>query len=207
MSMTCIKLCGIKRATDIEKVNDLKPEYIGFVFWEKSKRNVSIEEAKELKGRLSDGIKAVGVFVDCEPEFAAGLANKKIIDVIQLHGSEDEAYIRKLRTMTDAEIIKAFQFCEDPVKNDQIVNAVNESSTDFVLLDAGKGCGNTFDWTITERINKKFFLAGGLDPENVKGAIDKTKPYAVDVSSGIETDGVKDPAKMERFVNNVRRIL
>ena len=202
--MTCIKLCGIKRLADIEKVNELRPEYIGFVFWEKSKRNVTKDQAKELKGRLREGNKTVGVFVDPEPEFAADLVNDGVIDIIQLHGNEDEAYIQKLRELTDAEIIKAFQFCEDSEKNDLIVKAVNDSSADYVLLDAGKGCGNTFDWGITERVNKRFFLAGGLDPENVAAAIEKTRPYAVDVSSGIETDGVKDPAKMERFVNNVR---
>ncbi len=202
--MTCIKLCGIKRIADIEKVNELSPEYIGFVFWEKSKRNVSREEAKNLKNRLSSGVKAVGVFVDCKPEFAASLANDGIIDAIQLHGSEDESYIGNLRKLTGAEIIKAFQFCEDSDRNDRIVKEVNESSADFVLLDAGKGCGNTFDWGITERINKRFFLAGGLNPENVQGAIEKTRPYAVDVSSGIETDGVKDPEKMDLFVKNAR---
>lgn len=205
--MTKIKLCGLTKTSDIEKANELKPEYIGFVFWEKSRRNVTKEQAAELKSVLDPGILAVGVFVDEDPECIADLVQSGIIDVAQLHGSESPEYIGKLKEMTGAPVIKAYQFGSDDNTNKKIADEVNESPADFVLLDAGKGCGSTFDWSITDNINKPFFLAGGLNCDNVDEALRKIKPYAVDVSSGIETDKVKDPAKMERFVGIVRNRL
>lgn len=197
--MTKIKLCGLKRECDIEAANALKPEYIGFVFWKKSKRYVSPETAETLKAMLCEDISAVGVFVDEEPEAVAGLLKKGIIDIAQLHGSEDEEYIKKLRGLTDKPIIKAF--C---IKSESDIINANGSGADFVLLDSGLGTGNSFDWSLIRKIKRPYFLAGGLGTENVGEALRELHPYAVDVSSKIETDGLKDKEKMRSFVFAVR---
>lgn len=197
--MTKIKLCGLKRECDIKAANELKPEYIGFVFWKKSKRYVSPETASELKSKLSKDIAAVGVFVDEKIETVAKLLFEGVIDIAQLHGSEDEAYIEKLRLLTDKTIIKAFR-----VESESDIIKANESKADYVLLDSGYGTGEVFDWSLIKKMKKPYFLAGGLGAENVKKAIDELNPYAVDVSSKIETDGFKDEEKMRNFVFAVR---
>lgn len=198
--MTRIKLCGLTRPEDIEIANALRPEYIGFVFFEKSRRYVEEEKARGLKSLLSKEIKAVGVFVDEPPGKIAHLLDSGIIDIAQLHGSEDEGYIKRLRTFSDKPLIKAFRILsEDDVKRAQ------ESSADFVLLDSGQGCGKAFDWELLRDIKRDYFLAGGLDPENVSDAIRALHPFAVDVSSGIETDHIKDKNKMVAFVSAVRK--
>ena len=178
----------------------LKPEFIGFVLWEKSKRNVSKDKAAELKKLLDPQIKAVGVFVDEDIEVVADLLNKNIIDIAQLHGKEDNSYIDKLRKKTDKPVIKAFQ-----VKSSEDIADIENSDADYVLIDSGQGTGKAFDWKILEGVKRDFFLAGGLYPENVAEAVKAVAPYAVDVSSGIETDGKKDRSKMEKFVINARQ--
>ena len=195
--MTKIKLCGLRRAEDIEAANLLKPDYIGFVFYKKSKRYVSVEEAKILKSMLL--VKAVGVFVNEDPKAVADLLEKGIIDLAQLHGSEDEDYIKDLRKLTEKPLIKAFQ-----VKTEEDLKKAEASSADMILLDAGTGDGVSFDWDMLKSFKRPYFLAGGLYPQNVKEAIEKLHPYGVDVSSGIETDGVKDIKKMREFMANVR---
>lgn len=193
--MTKIKFCGLTRTCDIEAVNELKPDYIGFVFWQKSKRYITRSKAKELKAMLSKDIKAVGVFVDEDISQVAELLKTGIIDIAQLHGSEDEAYIKELRNLTGKKIIKAFK-----ITSEDDISKANESSADYVLLDAGMGDGKTFDWNIINNIHRPYFLAGGLDCNNVSEAISKLAPFAVDVSSGIETEGLKDPIKMREFM-------
>ena len=186
--MTRVKLCGMMRPEDIQAVNKIKPEYIGFVFAKKSRRYVS---------------KAVGVFVNEPVENVADLLNEGIVDMAQLHGAEDEAYICRLRELTgrgeDTFIIKAVQ-----VKSEADVKAGEQSGADLVLFDAGAGDGKVFNWKLLENVKRPYFLAGGLDPENVRDAVERLRPFGVDVSSGIETDGVKDALKMERFVARVR---
>lgn len=194
--MVKIKFCGLTRPCDIEAVNELKPDYIGFVFWQKSKRNIERSKAKELKAMLSKDIKAVGVFVDEDISQVAELLKTGIIDIAQLHGSEDEAYIKELRNLTGKKIIKAFK-----ITSEDDISKANESSADYVLLDAGMGDGKTFDWDIINNIKRPYFLAGGLDCDNVSEAISKLTPFAVDVSSGIETEGLKDPIKMREFIS------
>ena len=194
-----IKLCGLSSEEDIDVVNELKPEFIGFVLWEKSKRNVSKDKAAELKKRLDPDIKAVGVFVDEEVDVVADLLNRDVIDIAQLHGKEDNSYIAKLREKTDKPVIKAFQ-----IKSSEDASQIESSDADYVLIDSGQGTGKAFDWKILEGVKRDFFLAGGLYPENVSDAVKAVCPYAVDVSSGIETDGRKDRTKMELFVKNVR---
>ena len=198
--MTKIKLCGLSRACDLEAANELRPEYIGFVFAPKSRRYVSPEKAAEMKGMLASGIQAVGVFVNEAPQKVAALLTKRVIDIAQLHGTETEEYIKELRTLTDQPIIKAFRVetVQDAVK-------VNQSQADYVLLDSGAGTGMVFDWSLIKMIQRPYFLAGGLDAENVSEAIKTWHPYAVDVSSGVEHDGYKDKNRMAAFVCAVRK--
>ena len=198
--MTKIKLCGLSRACDIEAVNELNPEYIGFVFAPKSKRYVSPEQAAELKQFLISDIKAVGVFVNEEIGTVSELLNRDIIDMAQLHGAESEEYIGKLRAHTDKPIIKAFR-----IESEQDIAKANASTADCVLVDSGAGTGTVFDWNLLKNIKRPYFLAGGLDTENVSEAIKELKPFAVDVSSGIETNEVKDKTKMAAFVAAVRK--
>lgn len=198
--MTKLKLCGLVRICDIEAVNRLNPEYIGFVFAKKSRRYVDPAQARKLRARLNKGISPVGVFVNESPEAIADLVRSGIIDVVQLHGSEDEDFLRKLRELVSCPIIKAFS-----VKTPQDVRIACESSADLILLDSGGGgTGTVFDWDLLEPIRRPWFLAGGLSPENAADAIRRLAPYGVDVSSGIETDGVKDIQKMNDFVRAVR---
>lgn len=199
--MTKIKICGLTRPCDIEAVNELDVDYIGFVFAKKSRRFVDAESAAALKRLLRSDIAAVGVFVDEPCETAAKLLDDGVIDIAQLHGSEDEQYIKRLQMMTGKPVIKAFRIEE---KQD-IVNAKN-SSADMVLLDAGcGGTGTTFDWELIRDIERPYFLAGGLDITNIKKAVGDLGPYAVDVSSGVETGGYKDKMKMAAFVSAVRK--
>ena len=199
--MTKIKLCGLTRPEDIAAANVLKPEYIGFVFAAKSKRYVSREMAAALKAQLSPQIQAVGVFVNEAPEMVAGLLNAGTIDIAQLHGQEDEAYIQHLRKLTNKPLIQAFR-----VTDATSLAKTEKSPADLVLLDSGAGgTGTAFDWTILEKFNRPYFLAGGLGPDNVSDAVRLLHPYAVDVSSGIETTGKKDKQKMAAFVAAVRK--
>lgn len=198
--MSKIKLCGLSRKCDIEWANALKPEYIGFVFWSKSKRNVPPEKAKELKDLLSPDIKAVGVFVDEPIENVAELLNDNIIDIAQLHGGEDEEYIKKLRALSGKPIIKAFL-----LKSESDAERAEKSAADYILVDSGTGTGKSFDWELLKNISRPYFLAGGLCCENISQAITALDPYAVDVSSGIETNGCKDKNKMAAFVAAVRK--
>lgn len=199
--MTKIKLCGLSRVCDIEAANALRPDYIGFVFAPKSKRYVTPEQAKELRQILSPDIQAVGVFVREAPERIAKLLSDGVIDIAQLHGGESEEEIQRLRKLTDRPIIQAFR-----IDTEADIARANASSADFVLLDAGNGgTGTAFDWTLIASIHRPYFLAGGLDVENVAAAVERLRPYAVDVSSGIETWGQKDHCKMAAFVSAVRK--
>lgn len=196
-----IKLCGLTRPCDIEAVNELQPDYIGFVFAKKSRRYVSPERAEELKAMLAPGIQAVGVFVNEEPEQIAALLEAGTIDVAQLHGQESETEIRLLRELTNHPLIQAFR-----IDTEQDVERANASTADYVLLDSGAGgTGTVFDWDLLQAIRRPYFLAGGLDTENLGTVKAKLNPYGVDVSSGIETGGYKDKEKMTAFVAAARK--
>ena len=201
--MALIKMCGLFREEDISFANTLLPDYIGFVFYKKSRRYVDKEKARSLKSLLNKKIKAVGVFVDEDISFIAELANEGIIDLIQLHGHEDENYIRRLKYELKDNSIKIIKAVVVKDIKD-ICQITDDPFTDFYLLDSGMGSGNTFDWQLLNEIKKPFFLAGGLNNENIKEALRSVNPYAVDVSSGIETDGVKDFNKMNIFADIVR---
>lgn len=229
--MTKIKMCGLRNLEDIEAVNEWKPDYVGFVFAPESRRYVTAEQAAELKDHLDPQIQAVGVFVDEAPERVAALLNEGVIDLAQLHGSEDEEYLVRLRELTLKPVIQAFRI----LSREDVVRAM-KSSADEILLDSGAGTGSTFNWEVlrmesgydraidaekdgerafcTKRNREKslyaeetrpYFLAGGLNPQNVTEAIRQLHPYAVDVSSGIETDGSKDREKIAAFVTAVRK--
>lgn len=187
--MTRIKLCGLTRPEDIAAANALQPEYIGFVFAPKSRRYVSRELAAKLKAQLSPGIQAVGVFVNEAPETVAGLLNAGIID------------IARLRELTARPLWQAFR-----VTDAESLAKAEKSPADLVLLDSGAGgTGRAFDWALLENFKRDYLLAGGLGPENAADAVERLHPYGVDVSSGIETAGKKDPEKMAAFVAAVRK--
>lgn len=197
--MTKIKLCGLSRPCDIQAANEFMPDYIGFVFAPKSRRYVTPETAAQLRQLLVPNIQAVGVFTDESPESVAELLNHGILDMAQLHGGEDEEYIKQLRTLTDKHIIQAFR-----INTAQDIAKAERSTADHILLDSGAGTGSVFDWTLIRDVKRPYFLAGGLGVDNVSAAVETLHPYAVDVSSGIETDGLKDKHKMAAFVAAAR---
>ena len=198
--MTKIKLCGLTRPEDITAANALEPDFVGVVFAPKSRRYVTAEQVKSLRSQLSPAIRAVGVFVDEKPERVAALLEAGIIDLAQLHGREDEGYLARLRALTKKPIIQAFQ-----VKTPTDLERAESSSADCILLDSGAGTGSTFDWSLLKHLRRPYLLAGGLGPDNVARAIQVLHPWGVDVSSGIETGGVKDFHKMAAFVAAVRK--
>ena len=198
--MTKIKLCGLTRPEDIAAANALKPEYIGFVFAPKSRRAVSREKAAELRAQLSPEIQTVGVFVNEAPETVARLLNEDLLDIAQLHGQEDAAYIARLRSLTSKPLWQAFR-----VEDAASLAAAARSTADMVLLDSGAGgTGTVFNWKLLQGFPRPYILAGGLDADNAADAVSRLHPDVVDVSSGIETAGRKDPAKMAAFVAAVR---
>lgn len=198
--MTKIKLCGLTHPKDIQAANALKPEFVGFVFAPNSKRYVSPQQAWELKALLFPQIRAVGVFVNEEIESVAELLNSGVIDLAQLHGNEEDGYIQKLQAHTGKPILQAFR-----IASAQDVQRAEHSTADHILLDAGAGTGTVFDWDLLRQIQRPYFLAGGLGPDNVERALELLHPYGVDVSSGIETNGSKNPEKMAAFVAAVRK--
>lgn len=200
-----LKLCGLTRPEDIAAVNACRPDYIGFVFAE-SKRRVSPETARALKARLAPGIEAVGVFVNEAPEKIAALLADGVIDLAQLHGDESEEEVRALKALTNRPIVKAVRVgCAADLA------PWRESAADYLLLDARAphaygGTGRSFDWDRAAGLDRPFFLAGGIGAQNAAAAIRHAAPYALDVSSGAETNGVKDSAKLAQITEIVRRI-
>ncbi len=196
-----IKICGLKRNEDIEYVNEALPDYIGFVF-SKSRRHVTLQQAYDLKRDLNSRIKSVGVFVNEPQDMIAELAKNGIIDLAQLHGNEDNVYISKLREKTDGKvkIIKAIS-----ISNEFSIDQINEIDADFFLLDNGSGgTGKAFDYSlIKNKVNDRIFLAGGINAGNIKNAV-SLNPYCIDVSSGAESDGIKDREKIIKLVRSIR---
>lgn len=212
--MTKVKICGLKTLDDVVKVNKYLPEYVGFVF-ANTKRFVTDEQALMMKQALDKRIKAVGVFVNEPIEHVAELCRRGIIDVVQLHDDESEEYIRDLKKMTDTPVIKATK-----VQNAKQVAERMSAEADYMLFDTYKkgelgGTGERFELSILEeslanlasqgRKVKPYFLAGGLDESNISEVLGRIGCYCVDVSTGVETDGVKDEAKIKCFIENVRK--
>ncbi len=196
-----IKICGLFRPEDIEYVNEALPDYVGFVFAE-SRRRVSAEQAEVFKKNLNPDIETVGVFVNAPPEEVSGLLNAGVIDIAQLHGNEDDEYMERLRSETQGQIIKAVR-----VDTAESIKSMQNSAADFLLLDHGTGgTGETFDWNLVRDCGKPFFLAGGIHSGNIGAAMETGTPYAVDISSGAETGGVKDKYKILELVRRVRNV-
>lgn len=200
--MTKIKLCGLYRPCDITFVNEAKPDFCGFVIdVPKSHRNVTPAQVRKLRQNLDASIRPVGVFVNAPVETICSLTEDQTISMVQLHGDEDETYLGKLKGVVNVPICKAFSI-HTPVD----IQRALSSSADFILLDNGPGgTGNRFDWDILPKLNRPFFLAGGLNPDNLETAIEQIHPWAVDLSSGVETNRKKDINKMIAAVSAVRR--
>lgn len=213
--MTKIKICGLSRIGDVEYLNELLPDYAGFVF-AKSKRQVTLEKAEILIKKLNRNIKTVGVFVNEDILTVKNIADKLKLNVIQFHGSEEAEYLSNFNEFT---IWKAVSI--KPEENNlpsiaeyqKEIDKTDKYEAEAVLLDSNikgtkGGTGINFDWDIIPKlnINKKLILAGGLSASNVKEAVLKVQPYAVDISSGVETDGVKDFNKIKNFIERVRNI-
>ena len=194
--MTKIKICGLTRKEDIKYINKYHPDYIGFVF-ALSKRQVSDNQAKELKALVNDDINVVGVFVDDDINHIITLVQQHIIDIVQLHGNEDEQYIELLKQHIDVPIIKAIKVInEDSLK-------VNYNVDYYLLDNKVSGSGQSFDWSLIKQLNKPFFLAGGINLNNLDEALNQ-QAYGIDLSSGVETNGIKDEAKIKEVIRRIR---
>lgn len=191
--MAKIKICGLRRQEDVNYVNTLKPDFAGFILTDGFRRSIDKATAKMLKSKLDGSIKAVGVFVDDDIDRINGFVSEGIIDIVQLHGAESPDYCEKI----NAPVIKFF--------NPENFKNAEKYNVDYHLFDSGTGTGNTFDWGKIPRSKKPFFLAGGLDCENISDALKLVKPFAADISSGVETDGVKDYNKMKKIMEIIRR--
>ena len=201
--MAKIKVCGLTRHEDIIAVNEAKPDFCGFIVeYPKSRRSVPEEQLRRLTLEICREVIPVGVFVNAPEGLPARLLNENVISMAQLHGQEDEEYIKRLRELTDKPIIKAFS-----IKTSDDIKAALASTADYILLDQGNGgTGQTFDWSLVENVDRPFFLAGGLGISNLEKAIERLSPWAVDLSSSLETEGKKDPDKIKAAVKLVRRI-
>lgn len=200
--MNRIKLCGLRRREDIFFANAIQPDFVGFVF-APSKRRVTAETAYELRTLLKSEIPAVGVFVNAPEKEILELAEAGIIQMIQLHGQEDMEYIKRMKQQCSLPVIKAVS-----VKAREDIVSFQDSEADYLLFDQGNGgSGRAFDWSLlTEDLKKPFFLAGGISAENVREALKKYHPFAVDASSSVESEGVKDFEKMKRLTELVHGI-
>ncbi|MDU0988282.1 bifunctional indole-3-glycerol-phosphate synthase TrpC/phosphoribosylanthranilate isomerase TrpF [Veillonella parvula] len=223
-----VKMCGISKVETIPAVVEAKPDYMGLVF-APSKRQVTVDQAKTLVEELhkqyasrynsgagqsnddveqsnNDEIKTVGVFVNETLETLVKIATEVNLDAVQLHGDEDEAFIQSLKERTNVEVWKAVQ-----IRSAADAEAWIDSSADMLLFDAYHkdergGTGEVFDWSCLDEFERPFMLAGGIDSTNVARAIRTVRPYGIDISSGIETDGVKDDEKITAFTKLVRTI-
>ena len=195
-----IKLCGLSRPEDVTAANAARPDYVGFVVdFPRSRRSVSADAVAALAPHVDTGIRRVGVFVDEPISIVARLYEDGLIDVAQLHGHEDEGYLARLRTTCPVPIVQAFH-----VRTETDIARAQTSTANLVLLDNGQGTGQAFDWSLVCGIRRPFMLAGGLGPANVADAIRAVRPWGVDMSGGIETNGFKDPQKMMAAVAAVR---
>lgn len=190
--MAKIKICGLKRPEDIDYVNALKPDYIGFILTDGFKRSITAGTAKKLKAKLDKDIKAVGVFVNDDVDKINKLVSAGVIDLVQLHGDESCEYCSQI----NAPVIKYFK----PGRFDKI----KDYDTDYYLFDSGTGTGQSFDWSTIPKTDKPFFLAGGLNADNIPQAIDEVNPYCIDLSSAVETDGIKDYNKIKQVMECIK---
>ncbi len=198
--MSKIKICGLFRKEDTEFVNEAKPDYCGFILhFPKSHRSLEPEKAKELRQYIDSSVRVVGVFVNQPPEYVIQTADTVGLQVIQLHGNEDDDYIRKVQSESKLPVWKAFR-----IRNREDLIWAAGCAADMVLLDNGYGTGEVFDWSVVTEFERPFILAGGLTAENIPDAIKSLNPEIVDLSSGVETDKRKDREKILRAVKAAR---
>ncbi|MCD7739840.1 MAG: phosphoribosylanthranilate isomerase [Candidatus Gastranaerophilales bacterium] len=198
-----IKFCGLQTIEDIYYINEAMPDFAGFIFAEKSKRKISYNQAFKMKKALNNHIKAAGVFVNEKIENIILAINMGIIDLIQLHGDENNDYIKELKSKIDFPVIKAIKSDSDIIRN------INSTIADYILIDSYNsnsfgGTGISFDWRIIPKTNKKIFLAGGLNSENIIQAVKEVNPYCVDINSGVETNGKKDRNKIIEIIKIIK---
>jgi len=198
--MSRVKICGLSRMEDIDAANGALPDYVGFVF-APSRRQVDEKTAAMLKDRLNVKIKSVGVFVNQDAGSVSYLYKNGIIDLAQLHGDEDGQYIERLKESCGCPVIRSIGIGGTLPHLPYL--------SDYFMFDTFSnqrgGVGKTFDWKLIKDFKiKPYFLAGGLTVQNVTNAIEYLNPFCVDVSSGVETDEVKDPVKILEFVRRVR---
>ena len=201
--MTKIKICGLFRPCDIDYINAVRPDWCGFIVnFPKSHRSLVPNQVQALRRRLAENIVPVGVFVDQPVEGVAALLNDGTISIAQLHGHEGGDYIHALRSAAPGHSVwKAFK-----IHGPEDLRAVETSPADLVILDNGYGTGETFDWSLAGDVKRPYLLAGGLTPENIPEAIRQLRPFGLDLSSGVETDNRKDPAKILAVVSAARSI-
>ena len=196
---TELKICGLSRLEDVIAVNRHGADYAGFVFFKKSKRYIDPYQAGELIELLRSDIKSVGVFMDEPLDSVISAARLSGVEMIQLHGHESDEYVEYVKRTLGRPVIKAYKASEEGA-----LAKAAASNADYVMIDSGAGSGKKFDWSILKDFKRDYFLAGGLDPETVGEAIRMLEPFAVDVSSGVETDGIKDEKKIADFIKAVR---
>ena len=202
MTDTKIKFCGLRREEDVKYAASLGAGFIGFILSERFKRFVKPEDVASFRKFVPASTKTVGVFVDEPEDYVIGCAKTAKLDMIQLHGNEDDGYINDIKEKTGLPVIKMVK----PVSESDII-AARHCVADLILLDSGAGgTGKVFDWSLAEKLGRDYILAGGLTPENVGEAVESLKPFAVDVSSGVETEGIKDFSKMKAFAAEVRKL-
>lgn len=187
-----LKICGIRRIEDVIMVNEIKPEFIGFVF-AKSKRQINLNTALILRNKLNSDIKCVGVFVNEDIDQIVKIVNSKAIDIIQLHGDENNKYIKELKDKVSSKIIKVIKI------NSELNQTLDFPEVDYLLYDSGNGSGKPFDWNININKEKPIFIAGGININNIETAYKTFNPFSFDVSSGVEVDGYKNLDKMREI--------
>jgi phosphoribosylanthranilate isomerase len=203
-----IKICGLFRLEDAGLVNAAQPDYAGLVF-APSRRQVDVKTARAIRERLSAAIVTVGVFADADIAFIEGLYREGVISIAQLHGNEDDGYIRELKGRCGVPVIKAVRFTEDGGPSAVPISA--DSAADYLLFDSGAGTGRRFDWKqpifvkLLQTSGRPWFLAGGINIGNIMEAV-ALKPFCIDVSSGAESAGLKDAGKVRQLVKAVRAI-
>ncbi|MCR5488629.1 MAG: phosphoribosylanthranilate isomerase [Saccharofermentans sp.] len=201
MTDTKIKFCGLRLEEDVKLAASLDADFMGFILSERFRRYVSPDEVSRLKQFVPSKTKTVGVFVDEPEDYVIACAKQADLDMIQLHGCEADAYIADIKEKTGLPVIKMIK----PVSESDII-AARHCVADLILLDSGTGTGKVFDWSLIRDLDRDYILAGGLTPDNVGDAVERLKPFAVDVSSGVETEGIKDFSKMKAFASEVRKI-
>lgn len=200
MDRVKIKICGLFRPIDIAYANQVRPDYVGFILAPNFRRSVTRRQAAQFRQKLDSGIQAVGVFVNPSCEEVVSYLDEGIIQMAQLHGAETEDMVRCIRAASGRAVAKAVK-----VRERRDVEAWLDSAADYLMFDGGMGGGVTFDWSLLADIDRAYFLAGGLNADNLEEALKVLRPYGVDLSSGVETDGVKDKDKMQAVVDLVRR--